>query len=253
MKNESLKEFLKEYKNGKNQTESLKEFKPKGKIKTGERLELSLLAILYYIDTGVEAEVNYSNIPTKLKTFLPLTIYGLTDFFGAYYTTENFILQTVNPWVMFARGVVGFDIFDSVIHYYSGVRNYNNGTFLKMIKSDPATETLCFLSLETTNQNGYGTILNSLSDTSYIIDSLRIEVTTLETLNTPLIFSKVDIDGKILSDTLDLKTFITPDTFNTKIANIPLGILLDKNLIINHNLPYNSQKVTYTFSLTKIK
>jgi hypothetical protein len=188
-------------------------------------------------------------LPTQAQVKTPLTLFSLTDYFSSFFTSLKYVTPLINPFNNATNGISGFN---DIITYL----NAENGDYYRQFTGLVGVTNVGIDSILTTsNQIGYGTILNNLSDTQYLIESVRIQVptTNINQFDNGLLISKLKINGKINVDTINIRTYVTPQDFNTSIAVVPLNIILDKNLMINQYINYDCQNVQYQFKLKKIK
>ncbi len=230
----------------------LRNFQPKKTYPILEKLEISLNFEMVF--EGMSGNILPNNLPAELKTFIPLSIFGYVDYFSAFYASDNFILTNKQPYNLVSQGIYGFN--NSNV-FFGNLLKVSNGDYYKELSAYDSNSDFYsnFSILTTTNQIGYGSILNSLTDSIYIIKSLKIRVPDINTdmFDFPIYFSKLRLDGKIETDSINLRTYVKPNDYNTSIVDIPLNIMLDKNLIINHPIKYDCQKVEYIFQLYKVK
>lgn len=237
-----------------NSNEKLKEFLPKKNYKNLEKLEISLLYESRYrasIGGFPEVEILPALLDNSLKTKIPITLFGLTDYFGSYVASFQ-VLPLINPW--------GNNQITRLIVKFSNTVNYNyekRGQLINIYQSslNGGADIYTYYSNIYCNSVAYGTLLNNLSDSIYLIKSIKVVFNNanITQLDNPLLFSKQNINGKLITDSIDLKTFVLPSSFNQTIVDIPLNIILDKNLMINQYIEFDCTNIQYIFTLIKIK
>ncbi len=226
----------------------LKDFLPKKNYKNLEKLELSLNFFSLVAINNVISNPNL--LPINLQTKFPLTLFGLTDYFSSYFTSLNIILPLIPLWRTPANG----------IHPFNGNFNFNGivmrfGDLVRNATNNDGFNNYDFCLNIRNNSIGYGTILNNLADNVYLIENIKIVFNNanITQLENPLLFSKQSINGKIITDSIDLRMYVLPSSFQQTIVDIPLNIILDKNLMINQYVEFDCQNIQYIFTLLKIK
>lgn len=230
--------------------EKLKEFLPKKNYKNLEKLELSLICNQHIEDDFGQLLPNL--LPLPLQTRVPLTIFSLTDYYSLWRVCSNTILPSRFLWLLNAQGIFGVNGIIGLIFYPLP----NNGDFIRTFRQNiGGVGYQIGLNMFSNFTIGYGTILNNLSDSVYIIQNIKIIFRGLSNLQleNPLLFSKQNIKGKIVTDSIDLRTYVLPSSYQQTVVDIPLNIILDKNLMINQYIEFDCQNIQYIFTLLKIK
>lgn len=86
----------------------------------------------------------------------------------------------------------------------------------------------------------YTSLLAALGSDLVTLNMIRYVVPGLNPgqLANQITFIKGSLFGKVSTDTLDPQTFITPGTFQAQIADIPITLPIDKNLILATNINF---------------
>ena len=214
------------------ENESLKEFRPKDNYNVLLVKDLVLTVKTYHELT----------VATNAKA--SVTFFALTDMFGGFFNSFN-VVKPLNY----------FNYTGIITDFQGATPLYGNKGDAVYIFTGYSPHYQTNVVVSTGSNYTYGMMLGNLMDDVYIIDSLKINLTdaNIDNFDNNLFFSKVDIFGKVHTSSLSLRTYVTPESFQTKIIEIPLKIVLDKNLIINQHLNYNFNSAQYTFKLLKIK
>ena len=105
------------------------------------------------------------------------------------------------------------------------------------------------------NNLSFGTFLYSLVSDIIEINQLQytIPAINLNQFNHPLIFGHQSMFGKIVKDSIDPHMYITNQTFNQNIANIPITMLITKNILIGTYLNFDCQNLLFNITINKVK
>jgi len=79
----------------------------------------------------------------------------------------------------------------------------------------------------------YTSLLAALASDTFAINMIRyvVPAATIAQLGEQITLIRNSLFGKTSTDTLDPQTFITPGTFQPQIADIPINLPMDKNLV----------------------
>jgi hypothetical protein len=99
----------------------------------------------------------------------------------------------------------------------------------------------------------YTSLLCALGSDLVTLNMIRyvVPVTAVAQLTRQITFIKESLFGKTSTDTLDPQTFVTPGTFQPQIADIPITLPIDKNLIAATNIMYTAVvPIIFSWTLT---
>ncbi len=254
--NKRDKFLLKELKEPSEDTELLSDVKksidPVGKLrgKPGFKAEILISVRLYFANAG--GVIVPGALPAQLQIPIPLYLFGLTDFYGGY-ARSQVVLPIANPnWILWINEIItnpgafprpAFIPFlqtgDMVMYYQINIL----GVFwwaLLVVRC---------------NNVAYGTFLHSFSDDLIVLNLIRYSVPllNLNQLDNTLNFATQSLFGKYVSDTIDPKMYITNQTFNQNIADIPVSLPIDKTLIMGTYINFDCPEVTFLLTIQKIK
>jgi hypothetical protein len=78
-----------------------------------------------------------------------------------------------------------------------------------------------------------------------------VPVAAVAQLARQITFIRNSLFGKTATDTLDPQTFITPGTFQPQIADIPITLPIDKNLVAATTILYTAVvPIAFTWTIT---
>jgi hypothetical protein len=99
----------------------------------------------------------------------------------------------------------------------------------------------------------YTSFLTALSSDTCTLNMIRYVVpgAAVAQLTRQITFIRNSLFGKTSTDTLDPQTFITPGTFQPQIADIPITLPVDKNLVAATTIMYTGVvPIQFTWTLT---
>jgi hypothetical protein len=104
----------------------------------------------------------------------------------------------------------------------------------------------------------YLSLLAALSSDLVTLNMIRyvVPAAAVAQLAQQITFIKGSLFGKVSTDTLDPQTFITPGTFQPQIADIPITLPVDKNLIVATQIQYTAVVpilLTWTITVSVIE
>jgi len=103
------------------------------------------------------------------------------------------------------------------------------------------------------NNVPYLSLLAALNSDLVTLNMIRYTVpaAAVAQLAQQITLIKTSLFGKTSVDTLDPQTFITPGTFQAQIADIPITLPIDKNLILATQILYTAViPITFTWTMT---
>jgi hypothetical protein len=88
----------------------------------------------------------------------------------------------------------------------------------------------------------YSSLLSALSSDLVTLNMIRyvVPAAAVAQFANQITLIKGSLFGKVSTDTLDPQTFITPATFQPQIADIPITLPIDKNLIAATQITYTA-------------
>jgi len=256
--NKAQKILLKELKEDSRDSELLagvkKAMVPLGKLRGEPYFKAEITLTVTSIFTNVFGIVAPAAIPAALQTRLPVYLFGLTDNYSGYLAGTR--VTPLSAGWFFQPGI-------------SGIFGYNNGVvpvfllpFLQpgdfIFAYDDNTPAgvfwQCFIIIHCNNV-GYGTFLNSFSNDLIILNSIRYgcPLANLNQMNNPLHFTTQSLFGKVVTDTIDPRIYITNQQFQQQISDMPITLPIDKSLIMSTNLDFDCQNISFLLAVQKVK
>ena len=198
-------------------------------------------------------------LPAVLQISLPCYLLGLTDSYGGY--LKSTIINPIrNPWMLATMGVgisfLGiwnynintpplvalFPLFisgDLVLIFYSAVGGVNYFGIVRVRCSNVA----------------YGTFLHSFVSDLITISTLRysVPIANINQFVNPLIFGYQTLFGKITTNTVDPRMYITPKDFQQQVCDIPIHLPIDKALMLGFQIEFNCVNSTMILFVEKVE
>ena len=209
------------------------------------------IRVAYYDNIGV-----YTlpvALPANLKTNLSLFLFGYTDFESGFIKT-NLIIPAGFGWykpiVLNSLGIYGKDVF------LTGVPE------LQLVSGDLV---LSFTDVATSGWQGfvvihcenvaYGTLLSSFADDLITIDLIRyvVPIANVNQFINPITFGTQSIFGKIATDSIDPRMYITNKDFQQQIADIPVNLPIDKTLFCGIPITYDCLSMQFVLFVKKVE
>lgn len=214
--------------------------------------------------TGENVQTDIIILPAALppgqQTQLPVFTFGNADFQGGYDKAKN--LLPLSGWFFQEIGVVGKDRFqiDGFSNFITtGVAVNGDMLFVLADTLNPvAAPTAQYIFAEVLihcPQLAYGTLLDSSGSDSFIINMIRYKVAANLTaqFDNQIRLLKQTLFGRAGDDKVDPGTYITGETFNQNISDIPLAYSVDKNKGIHSYLDYDVQAFNWIITVATTK
>ena len=239
------------------------------------KAEVSLtIQIRYYSQAavGTPVVVAAAAIPVAQQTTLPVYVFGQSDYSGNY-TRARQIVTGGGGWtyadmklIKGGGGEVGYHPLPHAaasVEYQSGTifnNLLNPGDLLLCIPMAGfvagAAATTITAEVHITCANvPYLTLVDSLSSDLITLNMIRYTVGALlvAQLTNQITLIRQSLFGKTNTDTLDPNTYITGGTFNPNIADIPITIPIDKNLVLATVLNFDAGIVNWVVTVATIR
>lgn len=230
------------------------------------------VSVKYYSQAvaGTPVEVLPANLPAAQKDQYPVYLFGQSDMASNYRKARQLITSTA--WNLTKMAViVGGDSSKETItpdtanpatHYALGsvVNNrLRNGDVLLVmpqvgfVAGAAGTTTIAEVLIRCTNV-AYATLLASLSSDLITLNMIRyvVDDTQIEQLTNQIEMIYQTLFGKASTDTLDPNSFVTGGTYNKNIADIPITIPIDKNLVFGSQVNYDVTSFSWTMTVLRI-
>ena len=254
--NKAQKILLKELKEKSEDTELLSSIKksvdPIGHLrgKPGFIAEIQISATKIY--TNIGAIIAPAAVPAAQQVQLPFHIFGLTDFQGGWLGSHT--VKPINPnWVQLP-GTTGIVEFNSAALPGFLLPLLSNGDMVFAYQDPTGLVVNAFIILHCNNV-AYGTFLNSFSSDLIILNAIQysVPILNLNQMNQTLSFSTQSLFGKLLTDTIDPRMYITNQQFQQQVSNIPVTLPIDKSLIMSSYMDFDCQTLNFILTVQKVK
>ena len=231
-----------------------KEMPDVGKLRGDPRFiaEISITVKIRYTNGG--AYVAPGAINAQLQNLpIPIYLFGLTDMLGGYFNAQRLAPVSL-PWSIVGTGTsleVQRDWFPSI----TIPDVYHAGDFYYYFNQNiPLCNDYCRVTI-TCNNVAYGTFVNSFSDDLIILNGIQYTVIdgNVDQFINPLVFGYQTIFGKLKTDTIDPRIYVTNQTYQQHISNIPISLALDKNLVMVTYARFGVQDLNFILTVQKVR
>lgn len=233
------------------------------------KTEITLQITLEYFDFTASAPILPAALSPDLQKSLPVFLFGLTDFYGGYYKNRLLsqmpFFNNVGRWILpdyinlaafqTSLGIVGFNTSNSgiagmfqpitagdLIICYSGIQLSNAHQIIALLKIH------C-------NNVAYGTFLNSFVSDLITINTLRliVPIANINQYLNALTFGYQTLFGKLTTDNVDPRMYITSTDFQQQICDIPIQLPIDKAALLQYQLNYDCTFMSIVLFVEKIE
>jgi hypothetical protein len=101
----------------------------------------------------------------------------------------------------------------------------------------------------------YGTFLNSFVSDLITIDTIRyiVSIANINQFINPLLFAYQTLFGKLFTDSIDPRMYITNKDFQQQICDIPVNLPIDKAVMILTNINPACQNFSLMLFVSKVE
>jgi len=234
------------------------------------KAEISLIVQVRYYSQAVVGTPVVAVPAVGQQNNLPLYLFGKTDF-DANYAKARQIVPGAAGWnyvdmaiMQYGNGIVAFDPLPHAaasVKYISGTIFNNIALPGDIIFCIPMTGFVAGAAgtthvaevLVRCPNVPYLSLISALGSDLVTLNMIRyvVPAAAVAQLANQITLIKTSLFGKTSTDTLDPQTFITPGTFQPQIADIPITLPIDKNLIAATTITYTAVvPIQLTFTLT---
>lgn len=200
-------------------------------------------------------------LPANLQTSIPLFLLGLTDFYSGY-PKSILNCDAIQPWAIGSLtpgepscGIFGYTrsitSLDSI-----GLASPPLGTMVITLWSFVAPGTFYYAEVFIFCGNvAYGTFLNSFVSDLITINTLRyiVPIANINQFINPLVFGYQTLFGKLYTDNVDPRMFITSTDFQQQVCDIPIDLPIDKNALLLSRINFDCQNISMIFFVERIE
>lgn len=213
------------------------------------KAEIQLTISLYFETLG--GLIAPAALPVAMQNALPVYLFGLTDFYGAYNAARR-ILPPQNGWVapIGNAWIYGYNPFgippvvavfaevgDMIIHF-NDAPGVINGYVIVHCESP-----------------SYGTFLNSFVSDLITLNNIRmfVPLANINQLQNNIFFAVQTLFGKVFVDSIDPYTYKLPTEMQNQIADIPVKMPIDKSLILAFLMNFDCPQINMVFYVQKVE
>jgi hypothetical protein len=219
------------------------------------KTEITLNVKLIFLQDGFL--IQPAAIDPALQTTVPVFLLGLTDFYGGYLNEEK-LIKPNSPWAMNPQG--------AGIYRYNAYFPPNIGILLAngLVAGDMLLEFYAnalgghnynvYVLIHCSNV-AYGTFLNSFVSDLITIDTIRyiVPIANVNQFMNPIIFGYQSLFGKLSTDNVDPRMYITSKDFQQQIADIPINLPIDKAVFTGFQMNYDCPQISWILFVKKVE
>ena len=105
------------------------------------------------------------------------------------------------------------------------------------------------------NNVAYGTFLNSFVSDLITIDTIRyiVPIANVAQFINPITFATQSLFGKVYSDNIDPRLYITSRDFQQQISDLPINLPIDKSLMMATQIDVFCQQLSFVLFVKKVE
>lgn len=218
--------------------------------------------VIYVNLTGLSI-IAPAALPAALQNQIPVFIFGNSDYSGGFNKSKTYF--PLNGWIDFGGVLAGGGVYQ-----YGIYRKETNVSVLLsplfapfLIQGDlffqygatVAGTDYAALVIVHCPQVAYGSLLDSINSDLIYTNMIRYVVpnTNLNQLRNQILIISKSIFGKTTDDKIDPNTFITNETFNQNIADIPLQLEINKMKSIGFYINFDCVNFGWSITVEKTR
>jgi len=208
------------------------------------------LTQVYYDETGA-AVILPAALPAALQVNNPVYVFGKADFSGTFNKSRQaipFVNGGAGFWNYLEHGIVGKGTLATASSQYPTAVD---GDLVFISQATVAANVYTRIAIVHCPNVAYGTLLDSISSDTFRINMIRytVDPTLTAQLANQISILRQTLFGKTSNDTIDPQAYITGNTFNRNISDIPLEIGVDKNLVLGMQMLFNVQLADWVITV----
>lgn len=182
--------------------------------------------LTYYQNITVPALVAPAALPAAIQTNQSLIVFGNSDYAGGYPKALQYVPDAV--WTLTLVGIYLKDILPAGVGLVAPF--CQRGDMVMTWRTVTGGVTYERVTVVRCPQVAYGTLVDALNSDTFLINMIRYVVNPLQIaqLRNQIIPYTQSLFGKAQDDKIDPSTYVTGQTFNQNIADIPLELAIDK-------------------------
>lgn len=215
------------------------------------KTEIALQVQSFFWDAIAGVPLLPAALPPFLQTSLPVYLFSLTDFYGAF--VKSSIICPLRPvWNQAAvfSGIVGRDL-----PAVPGTIGVNGDLQFNYVYVDALPTAITCTIVIHCNNVAYSTFLNSFVSDLITLNTIRciVPIANINQFINPLIFGYQTLFGKTYSDSIDPRNYITATDFQQQIADIPINLPIDKAAMVCFQLDVFCQLFSFVLFVEKVE
>lgn len=205
---------------------------------------------IYYYSQPLAAFIAPAGLPGAIQTVNKAVVFGNADFASNFAKAKTYIPDLV--WVENIAGIWGRDVNAAGAAVIAP--HMQDGDLLFYDTSAVGGGYWRFTIIRCP-QTAYGSLLDAVGSDTFILNMIRYRVdpTQLGQLNNQIIIGKQSIFGKTLDDKVDPGTYVTSNTINQNIADIPINLGIDKHVFLATYINYDVQNFSWVVTVKHVK
>lgn len=202
--------------------------------------------------TAVTAAALLAAEPTLANNFMPVFLFGNSDYSGSFKNLRQLFPTTVWAYdnvFIYGQGYNGtiYGVLDATIK----AQLQPGDLVISLYGSPGATDYIATVIIRCT-QTGYGSLLDALNSNKFQTNMVRYNVpssgaTDLAQYDNQLRMTRMSIFGKRSDDFASPNSFKIPEQQQANIIDVPLKVLVDKEAAIGTYMNYNVANFTLSF------
>lgn len=182
-------------------------------------------------------------LDVTLQNQIPAFIFGTSDMSGGFRKVQSFF--PTSGWVYSGSGIVGYQ------GYGTSCTIAVTGDLVISYAKTIGPDVYVAYVVINCPQVAYGTLMDSISSDKIYLNMIRYVVDPGQTkqLKNQILYVIQSLLGKTQNDYVSPQTFITGQTYNRNIADIPIEFGVDKNLILGTWIDYDVQQIDWTLTV----
>lgn len=219
------------------------------------KTEISLQISVVFVNLAGAIIIAPAALPAACQTFVPVNIFGLTDFYGGF-NRMHAVLPIQQAWLAAPAtngGIYGYN-YNGGVPAAALVALFNFGDLILRYDDVAGLGFAAFVIIHCNNV-AYGTFLNSFVSDLITLDTIRyiVPAANINQFINPVIFGVQSLFGKTVTDSVDPRMYITNKDFQPQISDIPINLPIDKTIMTGFQLDVFCQQVSWVLFVKKVE
>lgn len=228
------------------------------------KTEIAISVRQFYCDVAVGALIAPAALPAALQQQrAPVYLFGLTDMLGGYVRSLSLINNPAGLWQGYNTvatsplGIYNYNIFYADIAVFSipMANQCTEGDMIFLRFAIVGGITYINLMIIHCNSVAYGTFLHSFVSDLITIDTIRyiVPAANINQLINPIIFAYQTLFGKLASDNVNPRNYISNTDFQQQICDLPVNIPIDKALMFITQMDTLCERIDFILFVKKVQ